>query len=214
VTAGATYTITVTVEDAFGNIAAGYTGTVHFSSSDPQAVLPADYTFTGADQGTHTFTATLQTAGTQSLTATDTVNGWIWGTKTGIAVTASGTVVSPPSGGGTSGGGGSGGVGNGGSTAGGGQQGGSSGAASSGGLSSPLPAPGQSAGFFGLALEMFEFEIDDSLAFLFSTIGQPNRQVNDSTAALLKAITDDPLYPTPLGWYACSLGYEAALSIL
>src|SRR5262249_12043873 len=51
-----------------------YTGTVHFASSDPQAVLPADYTFTAADGGRHTFTATLNTAGTQTLSVTDTAN--------------------------------------------------------------------------------------------------------------------------------------------
>jgi hypothetical protein len=57
----------------YGNIAAGYRGTVHFTSTDAQAVLPANYAFVAADNGVHTFTATLKTAGTQSLTATDTV---------------------------------------------------------------------------------------------------------------------------------------------
>src|SRR5262249_13063024 len=57
----------------FGNVAPGYTGTVHFASSDPQAVLAADYTFTAADAGSHTFTPTLNTAGTQTLSVTDTV---------------------------------------------------------------------------------------------------------------------------------------------
>ena len=54
----------------------GYTGTVHFTSSDVQAVLPADYTFTGpaATRGSHTFSATLKTAGEQSITATDTAD--------------------------------------------------------------------------------------------------------------------------------------------
>ncbi len=55
-------------------MATGYTGTVHFTSTDPQAVLPADYTFTAGDRGTFTFTATLETAGTQSITATDANN--------------------------------------------------------------------------------------------------------------------------------------------
>ena len=44
------------VKDAFGNTATGYTGTVHFTSTDGQAVLPADYTFTAGDAGIHTFT--------------------------------------------------------------------------------------------------------------------------------------------------------------
>ncbi len=46
-----------------------YTGTIHFTSTDSHAVLPANYTFTAADAGVHTFAATLETAGTQSVTA-------------------------------------------------------------------------------------------------------------------------------------------------
>src|SRR5262249_8068481 len=60
--------------DRFGNVTTGYTGTVHFASSDPQAVLPSDYTFTAADAGSHAFTVTLKTAGTQTLSVTDTAN--------------------------------------------------------------------------------------------------------------------------------------------
>src|SRR5207244_12097669 len=71
-TAGVPGSFTVTAEDANGNLAASYTGTVHFTSSDAQAVLPEDYTFTAADAGQHTFSTTLKTAGSQSLTATDT----------------------------------------------------------------------------------------------------------------------------------------------
>jgi hypothetical protein len=71
-TAGAAGTFAVTAQDANGNTLTGYTGTVHFTSSDPQAVLPPDYTFTAADQGVHTFSATLKTASLQSLYATDT----------------------------------------------------------------------------------------------------------------------------------------------
>ncbi len=63
--------IVVTAKDAFGNIATGYTGTVHFTSTDPLAVLPPDYTFGGADAGSHTFPLALKTAGSQAVTATD-----------------------------------------------------------------------------------------------------------------------------------------------
>src|SRR6516162_2877767 len=73
-TAGTSFAVTVHALDAFGNQATGYTGTVHFSSSDAQAGLPASYTFTAADAGVHTFTATLKTAGSESLTVTDTGN--------------------------------------------------------------------------------------------------------------------------------------------
>jgi hypothetical protein len=67
--------VTLTVYDAYGNVATGYTGTVHFSSSDGKAALPANYTFTAADAGVHTFTKMiLRTKGTQSLKVTDTLN--------------------------------------------------------------------------------------------------------------------------------------------
>src|SRR5207249_344242 len=77
---------TVTVQDAFGNTASGYRGTVTFASSDVKAVLPANYTFIVTDAGQHSFSATLKTAGTQSISATDTVTGTIIGSQTGIKV--------------------------------------------------------------------------------------------------------------------------------
>ena len=73
---------TITALDAFGNTATGYSGTIHFTSSDGQAILPADYTFIPGDGGVHTFSARLKTAGSQSLTATDTVTSSIAGTQT------------------------------------------------------------------------------------------------------------------------------------
>jgi hypothetical protein len=86
VTAGTPGSLTVTVLDGYGNVATGYTGTVHFTSSDAAALLPANYTFTAADAGVHPFTATLNTAATQSIRATDTSAAWIYGTQTGIVV--------------------------------------------------------------------------------------------------------------------------------
>jgi hypothetical protein len=71
--AGTAQSVTVTAFDLAGNPDPSYTGTVHFSSSDVQAGLPADYTFTAADHGTHTFSVTLDTAGAQSLTVSDGV---------------------------------------------------------------------------------------------------------------------------------------------
>jgi hypothetical protein len=97
VTAGVSGTFTVTAYDAFGNVATGYNGTVHFSSSDPQANLTADATLTN---GTGTFSATLKTAGAQSLTAADTANASLSGTESGIAVSAAAAsvlVLSAPS---------------------------------------------------------------------------------------------------------------------
>jgi protocatechuate 3,4-dioxygenase beta subunit len=85
-TAGTSKNFTVTVLDPYGNTATSYRGTVQFSSSDPQAALPANYMFTATDAGKHTFSAALKTAGTQSLTATDTSNTNITGAEKNIAV--------------------------------------------------------------------------------------------------------------------------------
>src|SRR5262249_51905190 len=97
---GISHSFTVTAKDAYGNVATGYTGTVHFTSSDPTAVLPADYTFVSGDNGTHTFSATLNTAGSQSITATDKSNSSITGTESGITVTVTGSDILAVDGGG------------------------------------------------------------------------------------------------------------------
>jgi len=70
--------LTVTDQTA-GSANTSYTGTIHFASTDLSAVLPADYTFTGLglDNGTQTFSVTFNTAGPQTVTATDTVDGTI-----------------------------------------------------------------------------------------------------------------------------------------
>jgi hypothetical protein len=79
VSAGTPFDITVTAVDPYGNKAVNYQGTVTFSTSDtdPGIVLPADYTFTAADAGVHTFPGgtTLITPGNQTITATDTASG-------------------------------------------------------------------------------------------------------------------------------------------
>ncbi|HEV8060078.1 MAG TPA: DUF4214 domain-containing protein [Gemmataceae bacterium] len=66
--------ITLTLLDAGGDIAIGYTGTLSFSSSDAQAMLPNNYTFTQADKGRHTFSVTMESSGAQMLVATDAAN--------------------------------------------------------------------------------------------------------------------------------------------
>ncbi|HKM54012.1 MAG TPA: DUF4082 domain-containing protein, partial [Isosphaeraceae bacterium] len=88
-TAGVAQTLTVTAEDPYRNVATGYTGTVQFTSSDTAAVLPANYTFTtgtSGNDGVHAFPLTFGTAGTQSVTVTDTVSTKIYGTQSGITV--------------------------------------------------------------------------------------------------------------------------------
>jgi len=57
--------------DAYGNRVSGYTGTIHFTSTDTKAKLPANYTFKAAD-AVLTSSASPQDCGTQSVTATDT----------------------------------------------------------------------------------------------------------------------------------------------
>ena len=88
-TAGTPLTVlTLTAIDAAGNTNDGYTGTVHFGSSDATAMLPADYAFVPGDAGVHSFAseATLRTAGTQFITATDTAATSITGTSNTITV--------------------------------------------------------------------------------------------------------------------------------
>jgi hypothetical protein len=82
----------VTAQDAYGNTATGYTGTVHFTSSDGAASLPVNYTFVALDAGVHSFAGgvTLKTGGSQTVTGTDTVTGTITGSQT-VWVLAIGT---------------------------------------------------------------------------------------------------------------------------
>jgi hypothetical protein len=85
-TAGVAQSFTVTVENSLGQTLTKYTGTVHFTSNDPQAALPAPYTFTASDAGVHTFSAALKTADTESITATDASNAQVNGSELGITV--------------------------------------------------------------------------------------------------------------------------------
>ena len=84
------FNVTVTLKDRYGNVATGYRGTVYFSSSDLVAMqlgkMPADYTFTDKDSGIHTFSATLMTPPSQTITVADTANGTLSATSPPIAV--------------------------------------------------------------------------------------------------------------------------------
>jgi ribosomal protein S6E (S10) len=91
--AGSARSVTVTAYDPYGNVATGYTGTVHFTSTDTKAVLPGDHTFTSANAGTHTFVVTLKTAGTRVVTATDKVSSSIKGAQT-VTVATPGVATS------------------------------------------------------------------------------------------------------------------------
>ncbi len=102
--AGTEGTVTVTAKDAYGNtVSAGansYRGTVDLMSTDSNAAgLPASLTFTATDAGTYTFTGVvLKTAGTQTITATDSVSSSIVGSGvvTVIASVATSLIFSTP----------------------------------------------------------------------------------------------------------------------
>jgi hypothetical protein len=76
--AGVPFDVTVMVVDEFGQVAAGYTGRIFFSTSDPDpgVVLPSDYGFGVGDGGVVTFSAgvTLYSSGDQTLTVSDFQN--------------------------------------------------------------------------------------------------------------------------------------------
>ncbi len=75
-TASKPFTVVVTALDQYNNIATGYRGTVHFTSTGIFTSLPNDYTFTMGDSGVHTFTngVTLRQSGTQTIKVFDVNN--------------------------------------------------------------------------------------------------------------------------------------------
>jgi hypothetical protein len=79
-TAGVPFDIIVLVVDPFRQTAVGYTGTVHFVATNGAM---ADYTFTAADAGQHTFSnLVLRRAGTLTVTGTDTADASLTGSTT------------------------------------------------------------------------------------------------------------------------------------
>jgi hypothetical protein len=74
--AGTPATFTLTAMDNLGQTATSYNGTASFTSTDPQAVLPATATFTA---GVASASADFRTLGAQSITASDTVTPSITG---------------------------------------------------------------------------------------------------------------------------------------
>jgi hypothetical protein len=97
---GSGFSLSVSVWNGLGFPATYYVGTVHFTSSDKQATLPADYTFVSGDAGTHTFTGVvLRSPYHETVTATDTVIPFIAASTT-VSVHCPGvcqsTVAPPP----------------------------------------------------------------------------------------------------------------------
>lgn len=85
---GVGHNFTVTAFDAFDNVATGYVGTVRFTSTDAAAGLPAAYPFQPGDAGSHVFTAAMNTVGTWSLDAVDSVDSAVMGQQTNVEAIA------------------------------------------------------------------------------------------------------------------------------
>jgi hypothetical protein len=80
---GAAITATVTALDAFGNTAVSYAGAVHITSSDAAAVLPSNGPLTN---GVGAFSVTLNTTGSQTVSAVDSSTSSITGVSGAISV--------------------------------------------------------------------------------------------------------------------------------
>jgi hypothetical protein len=81
-TAGTSSPVTLSVKDGAGRAYASYRGTAHFTSSDPQALLPADRAFVAGDTAAFTIFPILKTAGSRTFTATDTIASSTTSTQT------------------------------------------------------------------------------------------------------------------------------------
>jgi hypothetical protein len=87
---GTPFTVTVTARDSANTTITGYTGTVHFTSTNGTATLPANTAFAAGDLGVHTFTngVTLNSSpGPFTVSVNDTVTTSATGTSGSIAVT-------------------------------------------------------------------------------------------------------------------------------
>lgn len=83
---GTTATVTVRVLDQYGALYPGYNGTITFSSNRSDVDLPADYTFTVADSGVHTFNITFHGLWEYNVSARQVDNASIAGWTTDIYV--------------------------------------------------------------------------------------------------------------------------------
>ncbi len=82
---GVPTSVTLTAMNPDGKtVDSSFVGTVHFTSLDAKAKLPADFQFLALDHGRQAFSVTFGTQGTQTLTVNEAVNG---------AITAKATVT-------------------------------------------------------------------------------------------------------------------------
>ena len=80
---------TAVARDVCDNVATQFTDTVHFTSTDPCALLPQDYAFTAGDGGSHDFYVGFGALGAQTLTVADL-------THTAVTSASAGTNVYYP----------------------------------------------------------------------------------------------------------------------
>ncbi len=89
--------VKISAKDENGEVVENYLGMVRFSSSDDLAKLPADYQFTGEDQGVHSFylATTFATPGNQTLAVHDLNDFRVSGEQT-VNVTVNGGIDVQP----------------------------------------------------------------------------------------------------------------------
>jgi hypothetical protein len=85
---GITLTFSLSAKDAYGNPTTQ--ATVHFTTDDPQAALPADQNFSGSGGTKSNLSATFFTGGNHTIIATQ-VGGGASATSSAINVTSSST---------------------------------------------------------------------------------------------------------------------------
>lgn len=83
--AATSFQFTATALDASNRAVTNYSGTVHFTSTDPHSQLPPDSTLVS---GTKIFSATLATSGNQMITITDKTTSSVTGSSNSINVGA------------------------------------------------------------------------------------------------------------------------------
>jgi len=91
---GGAVTVIVTARDPYENVVKSFADTIHFTSTDPAALLPADAALTN---GSKSFIVKYYAPGPQSVTATDTANASLTATTTStVNVVVSKLVVTIP----------------------------------------------------------------------------------------------------------------------
>ncbi len=101
ITAGESVNVTVTALDASDNVlttigSSGYGGSVDFSSTDTYAVFPAQGMPSNLVNGVGVFNITLNTAGSQTITATNKAFNLVNATTATITVNAESTATASP----------------------------------------------------------------------------------------------------------------------